>query len=147
MQTSADASRPLGGAYILIVDDEFLIASDVEFLFSDAGARVHLSATLADALAAARAEPFSAALLDIRLGIEFSEAVADTLLARGIPFLFFSGQSIPEHMRVKFPQARLLLKPMGFHELVGAVIELLRGRGAAVAAALRDAGASKRAPH
>lgn len=122
---AADRSDALRGCKILIVDDEFLIAADIEYLFSDAGAEVAVTTTLPGALAAAAAQGLNAALLDLRLGNESSEPVADLLIERGIPFLFFSGQSLPEAMRQKFPRVRCLLKPVGFRDLLGAAAGLL----------------------
>ncbi|HZP64799.1 MAG TPA: hypothetical protein VFB32_00695 [Rudaea sp.] len=128
MPARPDSGGTLNGARILIVDDEFVIAADLEFLFGDAGASVAVRTTLSAALEAARSDEFTAALLDIRLGTESSEPVADVLASRGIPFLFFSGQSVPDGMRAKFPNVRSLLKPARFGDLLSATAELLNER-------------------
>lgn len=124
MKSCTDA-RVLEGARILVVDDEFMIASSVSYLLGDAGASVAVTTTLPDALKAASTENLSAALLDIRLGRGTSEPVADVLARRGVPFLFFSGMGVPDALREKFPAVRALPKPMGFHALLSAIVALL----------------------
>src|ERR1700710_1124273 len=90
------AAARLDGVRVLVVDDEILIALDIEATFLEAGAEaVILCLTLSEALSAAAAENLSVATLDVRLGRETSEAVAALLYERGIPFIFYSGQSLP----------------------------------------------------
>jgi DNA-binding NtrC family response regulator len=104
--------QPLRGLRILVADDEFLIAITIEDTLRDAGAEVVLASTLAQALKTATDGPISAALLDVRIGRETSEAVADALAARAVPFLFYSGQPLPDRMRDRHPAARVLVKPV-----------------------------------
>jgi DNA-binding NtrC family response regulator len=120
----------LKDASILIVDDEFLIALNLEMLFFDKGARVSVATTLSSALDIALSDSFCAALLDFRLGHQTSEQVATVLSRRGIPFLFFSGHSIPASLRTRFPHAPTLSKPSGIQQLLGAAEELVRSRAA-----------------
>jgi CheY-like chemotaxis protein len=124
--TAGEPHCPLEGAQILVVDDEFLIASDLETLFSAAGARVEITTTLFSALGAARFDNLSAALLDVRLGQATSAPVADVLEKRGIPFLFFSAYALSNEMRARFPQARALFKPLNIGNLLNAVEGLLK---------------------
>ncbi|HZP64798.1 MAG TPA: response regulator [Rudaea sp.] len=116
------------GVRILIVDDEFMIAADIQWMLSDAGAEVAVTTSLSAALDVVRNEHVSAALLDVRLGNDTSEPVADLLAAKGIPFLFFSGVSLPCRMRAKFPDARTLVKPVAFCELLSATADLVASR-------------------
>ena len=55
--------RPLEGRSILIVEDDFLVGSDMRLFLQDAGA----VGDLADACAAARSETIKGAVLDVRL--------------------------------------------------------------------------------
>jgi DNA-binding NtrC family response regulator len=120
----------LKGAKILVADDEILIALDVEAALIDAGADVvGPFTTLADALEAVKTESISAATIDIRLGRETSEAVADILIERDIPFVFYSGQGVPNGIRAKLPNLTVVAKPADQHALVRAIAALIKPPG------------------
>jgi CheY-like chemotaxis protein len=122
-------SRPtarLDGVRILVVDDEFMIALDIEATLLEAGADVvALCMTLSEALSVAALEKVSIATLDIRLGRDTSEAVAALLAERGIPFIFYSGQSLPSEMRERWPLSPLVAKPAEPRQLVDALAAAL----------------------
>ena len=122
-------SRPtarLDGVRILVVDDEFMIALDIEATLLEAGADVvALCMTLSEALSVAALEKVSIATLDIRLGRDTSEAVAALLTERGIPFIFYSGQSLPNEMRERWPLSLLVAKPAEPRQLVDALAAAL----------------------
>jgi len=80
--------QPLQGMRILVVDDEFLILICIEEALSAAGAEIVSAATVPEALERAADESLSAALLDVRVGVRTTEAVADELAARSVPFVF-----------------------------------------------------------
>lgn len=88
---------PIVGARALVVEDEFLIAIDVQRILETAGAReVVLAARVADALAALDGpEPFDIAVLDVLLGKESGEPIAKRLIERGIPFVYGTGIGSP----------------------------------------------------
>jgi CheY-like chemotaxis protein len=128
MQPPLDRPLPAGlsGARILVADDEALIALDIAATLADAGVDVvGPCMTLAKALEMAEKESFSAALLDIRLGSTTTEAVADRLHARQIPFLFYSGQALPESMSRRWPESRVISKPAYSGEVLAALADLL----------------------
>ncbi|MBP0579414.1 response regulator [Labrys sp. LIt4] len=82
---------------ILIVEDEFLIALDLELLLQRHGWRVMGPvATVRDALRLLEEELPLVALLDVNLGRELVTPVAETLKARGIPFILASAYERPE---------------------------------------------------
>jgi DNA-binding response OmpR family regulator len=115
----------LDGIRVLVADDEILIALDIEATFTEAGAEVvALCMTSSEALAAV-SEDVSVAILDIRLGQETSEAVAALLAERGIPFIFYSGQALPNDMRGRWPLSPLVVKPADPRTLVESVAALL----------------------
>ncbi|MBV9826552.1 MAG: response regulator [Alphaproteobacteria bacterium] len=124
MEQASELDRPLRGKRILVADDEFLIAVLLEETLIGAGAEIVSAATLAVALRSAKAELLSAAVLDVRLIQETTEAVADILTARGVPFLFYSGQALPERIRERHPGAKVLMKPTRLHEIIQALVEL-----------------------
>jgi CheY-like chemotaxis protein len=111
---------------ILVVDDEFLIAVVIEETLREAGAEILSAATLPAALSSASHEHLSLALLDIRLGRHTTELVADVLATRGIPFLFYSGQELPDSIRRKHPDAEVLVKPVRQDQFVKSILKIAR---------------------
>ena len=93
------------GKRLLVVEDEFVIALDLQNLLEAAGHEVvALAASVADALALLdgggggdaepgrrRPPPLDGAVLDVNLRGEPATPVADALAARGVPFVFVSG--------------------------------------------------------
>ena len=80
---------------ILIVEDEMLVAMNIEDMLLDLGHEVAgLASRLAPALALAADADIDAAVLDVNLAGEQSFEVADLLEQRGIPFLFATGYGI-----------------------------------------------------
>lgn len=90
----------LAGRRILVVEDEYFLAVDLERELTEAGAVViGPAASVEYALELIENEPrLDAAVLDINLGGEMSYPVADALTTRFVPFLFATGynaQDIP----------------------------------------------------
>lgn len=82
------------GARVLVLEDEAIIAIDVENILTDAGLSV--AGTLgscADALKWLDANDAEVALLDMHLLDGSCEPVARRLAEKGIPFVVFSGDS------------------------------------------------------
>ncbi|WP_431324424.1 response regulator [Rhizobium sp. YTU87027] len=89
-----------------------MIALDMEATFLDAGAEViGPCATVLAAMDAVRNEEPSLAILDIRLGSETTESIGDLLTEQGVPFLFYSGQALPDDMKRKRGGAVVVAKP------------------------------------
>lgn len=119
MMRSADQSQILKGARVLVVEDELLIALDMEMAFRAAGAEVVGPCyVLPSALRVARNEPLSLAVLDIRLDHVTTKDVSDVLNQRGIPFFFYSGQSLPAEMQDNYGSVPFVGKPATQEELV-----------------------------
>ena len=99
---SEAGTRAMSGRRLLIVEDEYLVATDLAREFEEAGAHVVGPAgSVRDALELL-AEPgaIDAAVLDIQLHEETVFPVADVLMRRGVPFVFASGYEswvIPQH--------------------------------------------------
>ncbi|RUX01482.1 MAG: response regulator [Mesorhizobium sp.] len=93
--------RNLRGVRLLIVEDEWLLADDLARYFSNMGAVIlGPAATLEQA--AIHTQTAEAAILDIDINGRRVFPIADQLLRRGVPFVFFSGVgdiTIPEHLR------------------------------------------------
>jgi CheY-like chemotaxis protein len=109
---------------ILVVEDEMLVAMNIEDMLLELGHEVAgLASRLGPALALARESRFDAAMLDVNLAGEPSFPVADLLAERGIPFLFATGygrQGIEE----RFHACPILQKPFRAAELGAALAGL-----------------------
>ena len=88
------AAPALRNRRILVVEDEFLIAMDLEMALQDAHAIVlgPVAAVQAGLDPMAREPDISAAILDVNVGNEMIFPVADALLERSLPFLFATGE-------------------------------------------------------
>lgn len=82
---------------VLIVEDEYLIALDLQCMLESHGWRViGPAATVLDALALLEDELPSVALLDVNLGAELVTPVAVVLQRYGVPFAVASAYATPE---------------------------------------------------
>jgi DNA-binding response OmpR family regulator len=114
-------------ARILIVDDEPLIAMLVEAWIVDMGHEpVGPAASLSEAKALIESK-FDAAVVDLTLGHESGRPIAEALAAKGVPFVYATGQA--ETQLDDLPRASgVLLKPYSF-EAFGAAVEAMLPRG------------------
>ena len=109
---------------ILIVEDEMLVAMNIEDMLLDLGHEVAgIVSRLEPALALARDGAFDVAMLDVNLAGDRSFAVADLLAARGIPFLFATGYGL-DGIDEKYRDRPVLQKPFRARELA-ALVETL----------------------
>jgi DNA-binding response OmpR family regulator len=116
-------------AKILIVEDEALIAQEIEAVLAGAGFVVAgLAATVPKALALITAGEFEAAVLDANLRGQSAEPVAQALRQAEIPFLIISGYS-KSHLIGPLLNAPHLPKPFQPEALVRAVKELTTAPG------------------
>ena len=116
--------RLLAGKTCLVVEDEFLIALDLQEILAAAGAKVACFADADAALSALDAgAQFDLALLDIHLGgaSNTSSSVAAALAARHTPFIFLTGMHRDSARALAYPDAPLLEKPYQQSELLDAV--------------------------
>jgi CheY-like chemotaxis protein len=73
---------------VLVVEDELLVAMELERLLREAGCAVLGPApSVGRALALIRADPPDIGLLDVNLGGHWVTPVAEALAARGLPFV------------------------------------------------------------
>jgi DNA-binding response OmpR family regulator len=110
---------------ILIVEDDYLIASLLTEVMESAGWQVvgpvgHLT----DAVATAAKEEIDVAVLDVNLGGETVFPVADVLDTRKVPFLFLTGYGT-ETLERRFCERPRLGKPFKTAELIGVVRRLI----------------------
>jgi CheY-like chemotaxis protein len=88
---------------VLVVEDDDMLGQAIGLCVEEAGYEVAgVAQSVDDALTTLSDRPVHAALLDVNLRGELVFAVADALAARGVPFVFVTGQpasSIPETHR------------------------------------------------
>jgi DNA-binding response OmpR family regulator len=117
---------PAGLKRVLLVEDEVLVAMQVEDTLTELGFQVvALVTNLARAVDTARTADVDFAVLDINLSGELSFPVADVLTARGIPFLFVSGYG-SKGLSPEYQHAVRLQKPFRAHDLSQAIGRLAR---------------------
>jgi CheY-like chemotaxis protein len=106
---------PLAGLRLLLVEDEALVAMELQELISSLGAEtVGPFGRVADALEALRHEQVNGGVLDVRLDGDTTFQIADVLLQAASPIVFISGaiSSIPQRYR----QVPRLHKPFDYTE-------------------------------
>jgi DNA-binding response OmpR family regulator len=130
MELHATPAGRLRDTRILVVEDEPLLAMDLQFALEDEGADVVGPAYSLDrAVPLAEDELLTAAVLDMRLGSDAVSPVARALAYRNIPFLFYSGQPLNDPIRTEWPGAHMIQKPASTASLVHAVIRLIADPG------------------
>jgi DNA-binding response OmpR family regulator len=118
------ASDALRGLRILILEDEFLIAMDVEQLCREEGADdVVIMRSLAETGGAlAVAQRFDVAILDLMLDGASTLDFARDLQERDLPFVFASGYTDLDDIFSAFPGIAVVGKPYAGADLMHAVI-------------------------
>jgi DNA-binding response OmpR family regulator len=125
---AGDRREKLLGRRVLIVEDEALLAFDLQLVFDEAGAEVigpALSLAAALALVQTAAE-IDCALLDVDLGGRDVFPVAQALLARGVPFVFHTARAAAADLAAMFPGSMTVPKPAQAEDLVTRMAALLR---------------------
>jgi CheY-like chemotaxis protein len=103
------------GKRCFVLDDEFLIALDIQQILEGAGAaHVTSVASAAEAIAVFGGElKFDIAVLDVKLGsVEHNSLdVAALLQTQGVPFVFLTGMRVDDVHAKRFPNAPVIEKP------------------------------------
>lgn len=114
--------NPLAGLRILVMEDEFLIAMDVEEICRDNGAsEVVLVRDLDELDVAAREASFDAAILDVMLGGRSTIDFARSLAERGVPFVFATGYSGEDGLFDALQDVEVIEKPYAGEMLLAAI--------------------------
>lgn len=127
-QPDAPFGRPgerLLGKRVLIVEDEALLALELQFAFEDEGAEVigpAMSLDMALGVVALHDE-IDYAVLDVDIAGKEVYPVAAILQQRGVPFLFHTGHGSRSQLAAMFPGAVTCIKPAMPNALV---LQLLR---------------------
>ncbi|UPK23860.1 response regulator [Bradyrhizobium sp. 195] len=113
---------------VLIVEDEYFLAADLELALREEGAQVvGPIADLSAALAQVDRDGFDAAVLDINLHDEHAYSIADKLVEHGVPFVFATGYSA-EVLPDRFSEVERFEKPYDVHAIAKKIAELGRLR-------------------
>jgi DNA-binding response OmpR family regulator len=125
------ASDALSGRRILVLEDEFLIAMDVELLCREKGADdiVILKNLEETGGAAAVAKRFDVAVLDLMLEGQSTVGFAQELVRLGVPFVIASGYSDLDELKSVVPGAPIVGKPYSGTVLMDAVLTALNRSG------------------
>ena len=107
----------LQGQHVLVIEDEPLIALDLEQALTSAGADVGIAHTAASAIRAAESPAFTAAIVDLRLHGQSVREAVERLAARDLPFLFYSGHT-ETPTAASWPSVPFLIKPLPPAEVV-----------------------------
>ena len=121
----------LRGHHVLVVEDEPLIALDLEQALSAAGALGGIANTVAGALEAAAAPAYTAAIIDLRLHGHSVRDVVERIAARDLPFIFYTGQT-ETPTAAAWPSVPILLKPLPAKEVVDMLARVVSAKGGRV---------------
>ena len=109
----------LEGIRVLVVEDEFLVATLIEDMLLAAGCVVAGPIPrLSEALDAADRGTFDAAVLDVNLGGDRVYPVADALSRRNVPFVFVTGYGASV-LPGEYAECPRLCKPFKMADLLG----------------------------
>lgn len=123
-----DNGADLAGLRILIVEDEFLLAMELEMMVQQRGSMV-LSrvSSVGQAIAALDGEQPDIALLDVNLKGERATPVAAALQKRGVPYVLITGYSGAQLSEPELRNAPRIGKPVNCGMLARAVLRALDG--------------------
>jgi CheY-like chemotaxis protein len=108
--------------HVLVVEDNLIIAMDAQDIFTELGAdQVSVASSVAQAERLIAAHAFALAVLDINLGDETSETIADTLLAKQVPLMFATGYGERSVFAARCPDIPVIQKPYGIEEVRAAL--------------------------
>ena len=110
---------------VLLVEDEPLIALDVEHHLRKAGARVITTAHLDTALSMSGHPDLSGAVIDLCLGDESAVPIFRRLAHRNLPFVVHTGYASDALAR-EWPSVPIIQKPATPDEITDALSHLFR---------------------
>ncbi len=122
MVYSMNDNSPLSGVAVLVVEDDLLLAMDLEATLSGMGAVVvDVCHTLDEAMARADAGDFAMAVLDFSLGPDSVTPLARRLARRNVPFILHTGMSRSEPSLLEWRDFLIVEKPASPQTLLAAI--------------------------
>ncbi|HEY2048001.1 MAG TPA: response regulator [Caulobacteraceae bacterium] len=123
---STPDTAPLNGKRVMIVEDEFLVAMELESELTDQGCVVIGPAgRAAPAFALLEDQRPDAVLLDINLDGETTAALAEALTRRRVPFIVVTGYDLRRQEPAILRDAPRVQKPVRKPELLAALTEAM----------------------
>ena len=117
-------TEALQGVKVLVVEDEYLVATLMEDMLESAGCVVAGPIPrLAQALDAASSEACDVAVLDINLAGERVYPVAEILAQRNVPFVFVTGYGVLPGEYANRPR---LCKPFKMADLLNTLSDIVK---------------------
>nr|WP_260175842.1 HWE histidine kinase domain-containing protein [Acetobacter oeni] len=128
-KNTPDPSNDLTSARILLVEDQLLIAMEVEETLHDFGvAEVITVSSVETGLEAIKARLPDAAILDVNLGGKTSVGLARRLRDANVPFIFATGYMDRTMIPDEFQDVTVIRKPYGPASVIAALGALLPPR-------------------
>lgn len=118
-----DGTSGLGAA--LVVEDNIVIALEIDTLLRDAGAdNCFLAGTVENALLILKARDIAFGIVDVSLGLETGEQVGLALRERALPFALLKsyGETVP--MKERFDGVPVIVKPVTVSALHAALRQM-----------------------
>jgi ActR/RegA family two-component response regulator len=109
---------------LLLVEDEPLIALDVELQLRKAGARVITAGYLDAALSMTDHPDLSGAVVDLRLGAESADPIFQRLAHRNLPFVVHTGYATDALQR-EWPAVPIIQKPARLDQIADSLAQSL----------------------
>lgn len=103
--------------HVLIVEDNALVAMDIEATLNDAGFTALIATQGKKALRAIETEVFDCAVLDVSIVVQQAQELADVLQARKIPCLFSTARS-EDSVPMRYRHHPILYKPFSGEKLM-----------------------------
>ncbi|ABC63623.1 response regulator [Erythrobacter litoralis] len=113
---------------VLVLEDEPLIAMNLQYAFEDEGAEVVVAATCEQALKSLADNPIDVAVLDVNLGPKsHCGPVADALKQRAIPFILHTGDLDRHGELLRKIDAPVMAKPADTSDVAKRALEMCGG--------------------
>lgn len=113
-------------ASVLIVEDQLLIAMDIEHALIEHGVKnVRTVSSVYEGQQALQKDMPDIALLDLNLGDETSVKIANALRDRHVPFLFATGYADGSMIPAEFNNVPVIRKPYAVHTVIREMTKLL----------------------
>lgn len=125
--TATSHSPLVGGLVVLVLEDQMLIALDVETTLIDHGAaKVITASSVCEALERLREVRPDVAVLDVNLGQDTSIPFAKELRRRNIPFVFATGYGDKMVIPPDLSDVPMVRKPFGGEALLAALSTVMK---------------------
>ena len=118
------SNRPLAGRVILVVEDEPLLALEMDKALRVAGAKVVSAGFLESGLCSTEHPQLAAAVVDLHLGDGNGTALCRRLRQLGVPFVVHTGYPLMVTER-EWSGATVIYKPAHPDRIVAALVQLL----------------------